>query len=769
MRIHTPWIAAALAALLLSCTALAQSSLTDGVLINADSMFRDLEKRIVRLEGNVQVVFQSQHLSCERATIDLKKQKIIAEGNVILTSDRAHVEGARAEFNYRENTGVVFKGFVQSGQVIFEGDVIEKVGPDHYLATNARYTACETCPPGWSFSGRHIDAEIGGYARIRRPVFRVGGVPIMILPSIIVPLKSSRQSGFLVPTMGHSNIGGLSLSESYFWAISRSQDLTLTAKWYDKRGIKTNADYRYVLSETSKGRFHTAWSQDRAFTRFLKDRNQYDGKFNRWMVDYGHYYEMPDGFVQRMDLNMSSDLRYPREYPEEFRGHGDPALENKVSISKTSDDHFGSVEAVMYTNLLKSYPLAENIDAVHRMPEINYSMKARELWEHGPLFQLDTNFVSFARNRYNYDDLDPTKGQNKLGPLGEVKRDGQFDPQYDIFRTGQRLDIKPTLMYPFQLGRKLDILPSVTFRNTQYRFYPTDSAEQAGFSPTAMRSYLQTDITARTEFSRVFGDLSDSMSNRWKHSIEPEVGYSQIPWARRPNHPFFGQFQGLQSSRQFDPINDSDIRNSNTGVQFDYNDRTFEKRLINFALTNRLTRKYWVNGEPEYRTAVLFRLNQSYDFKEAESTTPHPWSSIDALLDTRFDHFETYTTAAYNGYAKVTNLSSRVKFMLNPSNYLQVTYIQNYTFDDEYRVTGETRNIGFGLGMISRYLDATGQIDMLARTFAVQSYTYLLNIKPPGKCWNIKFLHTQVIGSDDRSIGFSFGFNFGGENNPTLF
>lgn len=173
-----------------SVLAAAQSSVTDGVLINADSMFRDLEKKTVKLKGNVQLVFKGQHLSCDKALLDLNAQQITAEGHVILYNEKTHVEGDKIVFNYRENTGYIYNGFVQSGQVVFEGEVVEKVGEDRYLASNAHYTACETCPPGWSFSGRKIDAEIGGYARIQRPVFRIGGVPVMILPSIIVPLKS---------------------------------------------------------------------------------------------------------------------------------------------------------------------------------------------------------------------------------------------------------------------------------------------------------------------------------------------------------------------------------------------------------------------------------------------------------------------------------------------------------------------------------------------------------------------------------------------------
>ncbi|MGZ3723515.1 MAG: LPS-assembly protein LptD, partial [Bdellovibrionales bacterium] len=656
----------------------AQSSLADGVLINADTMFRDLEKKTVRLKGNVQIVFKGQHLSCDKALLDLQKQLVTAEGHIILYNEKVHVEGDRLVFNYRENTGFIYNGFVQSGQVVFEGEVVEKIGEDRYLASNAAYTACETCPPGWSFSGSKIDAQIGGYARIQRPIFRIAGVPVLILPSLIVPLKSARQSGVLVPSMDFSAKGGLALSGIYFWAIDRSQDVTLTARWYEKRGYKALEDYRYVLNKNSQGRLRGAFMEDR---RLQKDYPTPPiGNVDRWFVTYDHYQELPNEYVHRANINQVSDLRYVQDFPEEILGNGDPALENKVSITKSGDNQYASAEVDVYQNLLKTYPLQPNDDAVHRFPEIKYSYKETRLFEYGPLVRMDMDYTNFARSKWSYDDLvpcasvagpdaatvcptndyrvprgsvlvtDPVTLQKKIqlaSPRGEIQRDGNFNSATDLQRTGQRLDLQPTISYPFQIAKKFDLMPSVTYRETQYRFNFTDPGAQADFDNTAARRYMQTDLKAKTEFSRVFGDMDDPKATRWKHTIQPEVGYSYIPWMRRPNHPFFGDFRGLQYARQYDPISDSDIGNSNTGVQFDYNDRTFERRVVNYAIDNRITRKLFNDGMVDYKTLTLFRLSQSYDFNEAsrsnggQPSSSHPWSSIDALLDMRFEHFDT--------------------------------------------------------------------------------------------------------------------------------
>lgn len=752
-------------------------SVTDGVLVNAKEYDADLASGITRLKGGVQLVFQGQHLSCNRAEINQKTQTITAIGNVILSNERVHVEGDKIVFNYKQNTGFIYNGFVRSGQVVFEGDVIEKVGETRYLASNAEYTACDTCPPGWAFSGRAIDAEIGGYARIKRPVFKIGGVPVLILPSLIVPLKSARQSGFLVPSMDYSQLGGLALAESYFWAIDRSRDLTLTARWYEFRGYKLQADYRYVLSENSKGELMSGWMLDRsvATPEFQRDK-----PLNRWYVDYSHYYEMPEGFVHRADITRAADLRYTRDFPMELKGHGDPALETKTSISKSSDDHYASAEVDLYTNLLKTFPLADNDDAVHRFPEIRYSLKDKQLFENGPYVAFDVDYVNFARDKYNYDDLRVNGNlhtgiyndggiysESGVGPRGEIARDGNFDVLNDLNRTGQRLDVRPTISYPFQIAKKFDVIPTVSYRETQYRFY----TQSPDFGATAARRYVQGDLKIKTEFSRVYGDLNNAQSNRIKHSIEPEIGYSHIPWMRRPSHPFFGGFQTLKYSRQYDPVSDADILNPPTGVQFDYEDRTYERQAVDLALTQRLTRKTWLNGEPDYYTSVLFRIAQSYDLNEArqqETATrgkPHPWSPISALLNVRLNRFETYTTAVYNPYANVTNTNSRLRLMSKSRrDFVEFGYNENFIINDrdEIVVGRETRSYSLGAGIARGWAEFVGDIYYNDRTFKIQSWGYALNLRPPGNCWVITVNHRQILGGYPEIRG-SLSFDFGGE------
>ena len=110
-----------------------------------------------------------------------EKKQVVAEGNVILQNVQVYSQGKRLVYNYKTEKGTLYDGFVQAGPVVFEGEIVEKVGPAEYIAKKARYTACTTCPAAWSFSGQKIEAEIGGYAWIKYPVLKSGRHPRICL------------------------------------------------------------------------------------------------------------------------------------------------------------------------------------------------------------------------------------------------------------------------------------------------------------------------------------------------------------------------------------------------------------------------------------------------------------------------------------------------------------------------------------------------------------------------------------------------------------
>lgn len=751
-----------LCALVFSPLVFAQTNLS-GLVINADDYEYNSKLKVAYLKGNVQVVFEGNHLVADKATVSIEKKNILAEGNVVLQNPQVYIGAQRIDFSYDTKTGVFYEAFVHSGQAVFEGKIIEKVGESDYIAHQAYYSTCETCPPAWSFSGRKITAQMGGYAWITRPVLRIADFPVLILPGIIVPLKSERQSGFLVPSYNYSTDGGHAFSQSYFWAISRNKDMTVTARNYEKRGFKTLGEYRYVLSGTDKGFFNGAHIKDRAFS----GRDDVGKVIDRWYVNYHHRFDLPNDYVQRMNLSAVSDLRYPVDFPRELDANGDPALENSVSLTKTTESQHASAEATMNINLLKTNPLASNEDSVHRLPELNYSMTNTRVFDTPLLAKMHLNYTSFQRSGLAYDDMRPCGTPPNVDDLCvKDERDGSFNPaDGDLIRTGQRFDFEPSLSLPILVGESFDIVPKVEYRETHYRFQLNDDGLLEGYENEAVRRYVKTEISAGSQFSRVFGEIAaDKSGQKLKHEIEPRISFVSIPWIEDPDHNFFGDFRGQPYSQSEEPVSDEDLNGPNK-VQFDYNDRVFDTKLVNFSLSNKLVRKRWAGDDPDYRSLVIAKFDQSYDLNEAQQSRedkPQPWLPINGLLDIRLDQFDSYTKAIHYPYAQVTNLSSRVRSTNNSGGFAEVIYSRfiRVKEDNSIDAATKTENVGLGLGFASKYLNLSGSADYSTVTFDVTSWRYAAIIKPPGDCWGFYFTGIHPLNGRPE-FDFNLSFNFG--------
>jgi len=82
-----------------------------------------------------------------------------------------------------------------------------------------------------------VDVEVGGNAKIYRTAFDLHGIPILWFPYATLPVeKESRQSGFLLPTAGHSSTNGYMVGDAYYWAINRMLDATVGAEFFSLRG-----------------------------------------------------------------------------------------------------------------------------------------------------------------------------------------------------------------------------------------------------------------------------------------------------------------------------------------------------------------------------------------------------------------------------------------------------------------------------------------------------------------------------------------------------
>lgn len=735
----------------------------DGIVFDAEDATitgYDQKNQVIKLSKKVQIIYQGQYIGCDQASIDTKNSKILCKGNVRLVGPEAKLEAQEIELDYRKNTGVIKEGFVQVGQVLFEGSEIKKLSATEYQTVRGKYTACTTCPPFWSFSGSKVNAEIGGYAHIRNALIYFGNIPMLWFPYLIVPLKSERQTGLLFPSYQYSDSSGFTVSESFFWAMSDSTDSTWTAKYYTNRGLKGLLNYRYMASTESSGEFNFGYLRDKVFSRSaeIQPYNPNGDELDRWFVQYKHQYFLPYGFIHRMNINTVSDTLYPKDFSDEIEGRGDPALENRMSLTKNTDYSHWSLDTSYYRSLLSEDPLESNYRSVHRFPEMNYSIMPTRIADTDFIFKLDLNYVNFARDNVSYDDM--TGGPNPT----PTPPDGQYDPATDLIRTGQRLDIEPSLIYPIKFGEAFNITPSVSYRETRYQF-------ALGDDPSTYRRYARTNISMNTHFSKIFGDKSNPTNDLYKHVIQPDISYTAIPWDDQPDHIFFAGDPFDSNFKKDQPISNGD------NIQFDYKDRVYEKNLVTYSLSNKIWRKrYSSQGSPEYMQIVRHTISQSYDIHEENRDSAlkkQPWSEITNLLDLRFDNVLSRTLVKYYPYQKVSTYQSDLRIYDARENYFEIKYSDlflvnnNSVGSNDIDVNSKTRDITVGAGFRVRYLHFHGETTYNIYNDAFQAYKFATKFRPPGDCWAIIFSQEKKTGAE-KTIDVNVSFLFDGKSETGL-
>lgn len=718
------------------------------ILLNADFIERDNEKDITILRDKVQIIFEQNIISCNEAVILWSKNEIVAVGDVLLRTAKADIQADKIIFNFKDEKGQIFNGIILSGKVLMQAEFIEKTGLNTYKAEDAYFTACTVCPASWSFTVDKMEATIEGYAYLSSPWLNILEFPTIYTPYLILPLKNERQTGLLTPTFDATSRGGFGIEFPYFWALSRSQDMTFAAKHYEKRGFQGVFNYRYRLSNTSSGELNTAFLRDRAF-----------GNQNRWFTSYSHYLELPEDFVQRTTIHLASDLEYPIDFQTQFPFLGEPALDNRTSLTKNYPDYHLSLDSSFYMSLIQADLDASKESSVHRIPDIRFSVTDKKLLDEVPLFfRLDSQYVNFARQGLGYD-----SPYTRAAPFNDLAYQpgsptGVFNPATDKVRTGQRLDFMPHFYAPFRLfGNRLDVTPYATYRHTQYLLGALNESQDFEFFPH--RNYTMMGVHTSTELSAVF----QGTESKYRHSIVPSVSFQSIPSFYQTQHPFFGTQDQIPYFLQTQPLQDLDLQPGGRGLQFDYEDRIIGRRLMNLGITNRVTRKRNAAYGTSYDQPFLFSLTQAYDFIEAKKENGGlPWQDLRGLVNVRWGKIDSFTEVFHFPYHKVTNVSSRLRLNIMESNFFEVIY-SNYLnvparpIDVNQDNRFETAWISAGMNTL--YATLNGQLEYSLQDSEFKRWMLTTELIPPGRCWTI---NTNVFKTLDvgNNYGFSAMINF---------
>ncbi len=379
--------------------------------LKADEVSYDQKANVYIAQGQVELSKADKKLTADYIRFDRNSMQAYAYGNVVLVSGEDIVRGSAITIDLDSQVGSIQDGyiFLKDNNFHIVSEAIRKTGEVTYEAEEATLTSCDGDEPDWKISAKEIEVAVEGYGSAKHATVYARDVPVFYTPYFYYPAKSKRQTGFLFPEFGYSERQGVNYNQPFFWAINDSQDATFYALYMDKRGIKPGAEYRYILSETTKGAIMLDGMQDSKVDRDLNGTSSPWYGFEdpgvqlprtneeRWWFRMSHYQMAPWDFNAKLDVDLVSDQDYLREFRTGYMGFEDTQKYFNKYFGRELDDYNDPVRLnrLNFNRIWPSWSLnaearyfwdstQENSDlpdtTISRLPVIDFQGSKQQLW-----------------------------------------------------------------------------------------------------------------------------------------------------------------------------------------------------------------------------------------------------------------------------------------------------------------------------------------------------------------------------------------------------
>ncbi|HEX2055002.1 MAG TPA: LPS assembly protein LptD, partial [Nitrospiraceae bacterium] len=455
--------------------------------ITADRIdyLQDLE--IYEAEGSVVVTQGTLRLTADHVTVRPLSGVLIAVGHARLGDPSSEAAAERLELNVNTEAGVLANGslYIRSSNSYLTGRLLQRFSEDHYRIKDGTFTNCDAKDgeiPAWRFQFDDLDVNTGESVGMKGGWLCINDHRVVPIPTLTYPL-TTRRSGFLIPSPGYDNRFGLRYQQGYFWAISPSQDLTISPFYFSKLGYGSDFDYRYFIDRQSRGRWFVSFLQQTELPDVAGvDQNAGDARRTRGLISGTHIQQV----TPTLRIQGQASLVTDREYLQQLSNSG------AQRAAPSGESNLLGTQKLPYGN---AYMLAQYLqplnfggpDTFQRLPEVGYVLPNIAPSPLPFLVNFDGNFVNFYREQ-------------------------GF--------TLNRMDIVPGLTTEIiDIGHVVGFAPHFKFREVYY-------TRGAQTSDPVRRETFWAALEATSKLSRRFGQ---SGSSAFLHTIEPSVMYEYVP------------------------------------------------------------------------------------------------------------------------------------------------------------------------------------------------------------------------------------------------
>ena len=561
--------------------AVEQQTGASGMTVRADRMEHAAGDGSLRASGNVEVLWQDTVMLADEALYDTGSKILTANGNIRVTKAGDTMSGDKLTLDTESGRAELENGriFMAKGNFRADGKQIIRSSSEEYSLKQGGFTTCDDEIPSWKFGASALDVTLDEYATGKHVVFYIKDIPVFYFPYMIYPAKRERQSGFLFPRVGSSDKRGAFTEIPYYWAISPSQEATITLDLQTKRGIGGDIDYRYLRSRTSEGRMGGYLINDQVADKV------------RGQLLQQHYELISNGFSFASAINLTTDHTFLQDYGEKTGDYNRQYNDSRVILIKSWQQWLASAQGI-YTQSYYDQNRANT--PLQVIPELSlYAIREQIPGIPQLYFDLDLQATSFYRQQGMH---------------------------------GQRLVVSPQISstQTFWGGR----FNLALFGATQFRAYKPSEDQQGTVNDQSVLLPMA-GASLSSSFSRLY-DFSLLDLQRLRHELVPEFSYRYVKDVDQSELPLFDQHDRLQPLDQLELSLASHLggRIAREGAA--------EYRSL---MTLRLRQPYNLSHRDQTDPLTLLAQDGAWGDLILESETfPHRYFKL--LFDTRYNHYD---------------------------------------------------------------------------------------------------------------------------------
>lgn len=304
----------------------------------------------VRVQHGLQIMnAQTAHVYRDSKTNQVNKIELL--GNVRYLDPDTLMISRKVTMNPQDKSGetedVLYRFNANKKQAMLpawgRASLIRRYANNDFLLRKATYTTCAPQDKSWDIQAGSItidDANATGVARHAK--IRIREWPVLYLPYLSFPTNKERKSGFLMPIVGYSNVGGFDFGLPYYLNLAPNYDLTLTPHLFTERGVMLGGEYRFLSANSSGMIRGNLLPQDRAYRRFINDNEPYfprlrDNSTDRWSLGILETTHFTPDLALHVNAQQVSDDYYLQDFSSNWAVITQRQLLRQIDLTYTSE------------------------------------------------------------------------------------------------------------------------------------------------------------------------------------------------------------------------------------------------------------------------------------------------------------------------------------------------------------------------------------------------------------------------------------------------